>query len=198
MSNTDSTTEGVRSEGAVQARNVRSVVRRMAVRVTSGPFWQGVGALLLDGITKEVREAEVFSGVGFYARPPAGANAEGVLVYEDGAENPYMVGTRDESTRRKVFPKNAPLGQDETAAFNSSAVLHIKAGKVLAYLVGHIADAVGLAKTSELNNLRAFVAAQFSGPGHTHAVTGGATTTTVPVGSVPAVDYVGTTVLKGQ
>lgn len=203
MSSSNSTTEETRNHNSVDRRNTISVIRRMTVRVTSKPFWQAVGALLLDGVTREVRDSEVFSGVGFYARPKQGSNVDAILAFEDGAQNPYIIATRDEGLRRRVFPKNAPLGQDETAAFNTQAVMHIKAGTILAYLVGQIASAVGLAKASELNNLRAFVVQQFSAPGHTHTLVSGGTVTTgvVPVVlpvAAPATAYPGTTVLKGQ
>jgi len=66
-----------------------------------------------------------------------------------------------------------------------------------------VADAVGLAKASELNDLRAFVVQQFSAPGHTHTLVSGGTVTTgvapvvLPV-PAPATAYPGTVVLKGQ
>lgn len=196
MSRTDDTTADHRAQVGKANRDNLNMLRRMVVRVTSKPFWQAVGVLLLDGVTRETAQAEVFSGIGFYSRPKAGANAEAVIANLGGAvENGVIVATRDEDTRKRV----AQIEQDETMAYNTTAVLHItKASKVLAYLAGHIADAVGLAKVSELNDLRAFVAAQFSGVGHSHAAPGGATTGTTPVGSVPSTNYVGTTVLKGQ
>lgn len=199
MSSSNSTIEETRNHNSVDRRNAIGVIRRMTVRVTSKPFWQVVGALLLDGVTREVRESEVFSGVGFYARPKQGSNVDAIIGYEDGAQNPYIIATRDEGTRRKVAKDCA---QDETMAFNTQALLHItKAGKVLAYLAGHLADAVGLAKASELNNLRAFVVQQFSAPGHTHGVSGAVTDSVVPVVLpvvAPTTAYPGTTVLKGQ
>lgn len=203
MSSSDSTTEDFRAQNTVDRRNTIGMLRRMAITVTSGGFWQSVGVLLADGVTKETVDAPVFSGVGFTARPKQGSNAEDIIGYVGGSENPCIIATRDEDLRRRVFPKNAPLGQDETAAFNTLAVLHIKAGAILAYLVGQIANAVGLAKASEVNNLRAFVVQQFSAPGHTHTLVSGGTVTTgvVPVVLpvvVPATEYPGTTVLKGQ
>jgi hypothetical protein len=199
MSSSDATIADVRAQNTVDRRNMIGMLRLMAIRVTSKPFWQGVGVRLVDGVTKETRAAPVFSGIGFYSRPRPGANAEGIMAHVGGPENPCWIATRDEDLRNRAFPKSAPLDQDETAAFNAQAVMHItKAGKILAYLVGHLADAVGLAKTSELNDLRAFVHAQFSGVGHGHPAPGGATTGTTPVGVAPATDYPGTTVLKGQ
>jgi hypothetical protein len=197
-SDSDSTVEEARAKNTTDRRTFLNVIRRMKISLTSETFWQGVGVLLLDRQTKQTTRAEVFPGIGFFSRPHPAANAEEIVAYESGAENPYVVATRDEGTRRKV----AKLDQDETAMFNTKAIFHAtKAGNLLAYLAGHIADAVGLAKTSELNDLRAFVAQQFSGAGHVHAVSGSATTAVTPVilpVPIPSSDYTGTTVLKAQ
>lgn len=202
MSSSDSTIEEVRAQGSVDRRHLMGLVRRVALKLTSGPFWQAVGVLLIDRTTKETIRAEVFSGIGFASRPHPGSNAEAIAVHEGGAENPYFIATRDEDLRKKVFPANAPMQQDETAMFNTQVVSHItKAGKLLVHLLGQAASAVGLAKASELNDLRAFVVQQFSSPGHTHTVSGAATTAVVPVVLpvvLPVATYPGTSVLKGQ
>lgn len=195
MSRSDDTIEETRAQGSVDRRHMLGMLRRMTLRVTSTGFWQVAGALLSDGVTREARLAEVFSGIGFYSRPKPGANAESVVGFVGGAENPCIIATREEDTRKRV----AAIDQDETATFNTKAILHItKAGKVLAYLAGHVADAVGLAKASELNDLRAFVAAQFTDAGHVHGVSGASTNSTAPVGVPPSTDYPGTSVLNGQ
>lgn len=198
MSSSDGTIEEARAKNTVDRRTWLNTLRRMRVSLTSETFWQGVGVLLMDRVTKQAVRAEVFSGIGFYSRPHGAANTEMIVGYEGGAENPYVIATRDEDTRKRV----AKIDKDETMAFNTLAVMHIvKAGQVLAYLAGHLADAVGLAKASELNNLRAFVMQQFSGPGHTHGVSGAVTNSVAPVVVpvvAPASAYPGTTVLKGQ
>lgn len=198
MSKSDTTTEEARADTSKDRRDTIGMLARMAVRVTSGPFWQAVGVLLQDGVTKEAVEAEIYPGIGHYARPKQGANAESIVGYVGGPENPAIIATRDEDTRKRV----AKIDQDETATFNTLALMHItKAGKILAYLAGHIADAVGLAKASELNNLRAFTVQQFAGAGHVHATPSGPTTATTPVVApvaTPTTDYPGTVVLKGQ
>lgn len=189
---TDDTTREWREQISTDRRTWTGMIRRMAITLTNGAFWQVVGHLLIDGKTKETREAEVFSGIGFYARPKARANAEALVVFPGGAANPVVVGTRDEDVRKKV----ANIDQDEAAAYNTVAVLHItKGAQIHARTPG--GTAVELAKVSELNDLRAFVAAQFSGAGHAHGVSGAATNSTVPVG-IPPTAYAGTDVLKGQ
>lgn len=204
MSTIDDSIDEVRNRTSPRERDLSGMIRHMAIALTDGVFWQVAGHLLLDGLTRETKKAEPFSGVGFYSRPAPGSNAEAILVHVGGAENPTIVATRDEDLRKKVFPTTAPMLQDEAATFNTKAMMYItSASKVIACLVGHAASAVGLAKTSELNNLRAFVVQQFSAPGHTHTLVSGGTVTTgvVPVilpVAAPASDYTGTTVLKGE
>lgn len=204
MSTTDDSIADRRDQTSPGARDVLGMVRHMAVTLTDGAFWQVVGHLLIDNRTREAKPAEPFSGVGFYSRPAPGANVEAIVVHAGGAQNPKIVATRDEDLRRRVFPTSAPMAQDEAAAFNTKAMMYItSASKVIACLVGHAASAAGLAKTSELNNLRAFVMQQFSVPGHTHTLVSGGTVTTgvapvvLPV-VAPAAAYPGTTVLQGE
>lgn len=122
MSSSDITTEESRALSSTDRRNTIGMLRLMVIRVTSKSFWQGVGVLLIDGVTKEVRAAPVFSGIGFYARPKQGSNAEGVMASVGGPENPVWIATRDEDTRKRV----AVIDQDETMTFNTGACLHIK------------------------------------------------------------------------
>lgn len=61
----------------------------------------------------------------------------------------------------------------------------------------HAGGSDKLALRSELNDLRAYVATQFSGAGHAHHVSGSATDATTPIG-VPPTSYPGTQVLKGS
>lgn len=194
---TDYTTKDFRDQTSPQTRDWRGMIRRVAISLTSGAKWQTIGHLLLDGVTKETRDAEPFSGIGFYARPAAGANAEAVAVFVGGASNPHIVATRDEDTRKKV----AKLDQDETMAFNTQVgVKMTKDGKIEACANG--GTPVELALASELNSLRAFVMQQFTATGgHTHTVSGAATTAVVAIVTpviAPATDYPGTDVLKGQ
>lgn len=63
----------------------------------------------------------------------------------------------------------------------------------------HAGGSQALALRSEINDLRAFVATQFSPTGHTHtcASAGNPTTATVSSGAPPVASYPGTAVLKG-
>ena len=142
-SHSGNTSKDWRDLTSTQARELAGKVRRMAVSVTNvlagvgtttASFWQVVGHLLADNATQETADAEVFSGVGFYARPPAGANAEAIVAFPGGPANPAIVASRDEATRKKVA---GACGQDETFVFNSKVALRFTAGGLLqAYLVG--------------------------------------------------------------
>ncbi|HEX6022561.1 MAG TPA: hypothetical protein VFZ00_11240 [Solirubrobacter sp.] len=142
-SHSSNTAKDWRDFTSTQARELAGKVRRMAVSMTNilagagtttASFWQLVGHLLLDNTTRETADAEVFSGVGFYARPPAGANAEAIVAFPGGPSNPVVVASRDEATRKAVA--GAAL-QDETFVFNSKVAIRCTAsGLVQIYLLG--------------------------------------------------------------
>lgn len=114
MSSSNDSTTSVRDEVSPTQRDALGMIRRMAVTLTSGPFWQAVGHLLLDG-SRETRQFEPFSGVGFYARPKAGRNVEVILTFVGGAQNPVGIAARDEETRKKM----ANIAEDESAMYNT-------------------------------------------------------------------------------
>lgn len=183
---------------SAQARELAGKVRRMAVSVTNvlagvgtttASFWQVVGHLLLDNTTRETADAEVFSGVGFYARPPAGANAEAIVTFPGGPSNPVIVASRDEATRKKVA--GAAL-QDETFIYNSKVAIRFTAsGLIQAYLVGGPVP-VKLALASDHD---ALVSAYNA---HKHlGVTAGAAISGIPQPGDLGVAAVGSSVLRG-
>ncbi len=108
------------------ARDLLGRIRRFGITRTTSAIWQVVGHVLLDK-TRETRDAEVFPGVGFYARPPASGTPEAIVVFPGGAGNPIIAATRDETTRRAVFNLAGELAPGETAVFNASAVVILKA-----------------------------------------------------------------------
>lgn len=122
MSSSTNTPQEWRDETSSTRREIRGAVRRMAITLTSGTFWQVLGHLLLDG-TPETRHPEVFSGVGFYGRPKAGHNADAIVVFPGGSSNPVIIATRDEDARRAV----AKIAEDETAMFNSATAVTVRA-----------------------------------------------------------------------
>lgn len=166
-------------------RSLRSMVRRLAVVATSRVLWQLTGVRNLDGTT-EALSVEVFPGIGFYARPPAGSKPEAVVVNVGGANAPAIVATRDEQTRKAV----ADLAEDEAAMFNSTGGVFVKAdGTIEARSVA--GTAVALATKADVDNLKAWLVA------HTHAgVTTGVGTSAVAALTPPVVT--GTTKLRGE
>jgi hypothetical protein len=187
VSYTDNTTRQWRDETSPREREARGLVRRLVVNLTTGVFWRTVGHLLLDG-NPETHLAEVFSGIGFYARPKSGHNAEAIVVFPGGASNPIIIATRDEDARKAV----AKLADDETAAFNSRTIILIKKDGTVEIRAAN-GTAQALATKADVAALRV----TFNE--HTHLYTPGpgtAVATAIPVAQADAPS--GTSVLKGQ
>lgn len=172
MSKTDDTTRERRDQTSTAERERLGAIRRMAVNLTSGSFWRVLGHLLFGNV-REQHDAEVFSGIGFYARPKAGANAEAIVAFVGGASNPIIIATRDEDARKAI----AQLDDDSTAMFNTATIIVIKPDGTV-----EIRTAAGVAHP--LPTLDEFNA-------HTHPAPGGAT-------SAPTTPATGTAVLKAQ
>jgi phage gp45-like len=172
-------------------RALIGAIRRMAVTVTSRARWQVTG-YTIDGDT-ETQQAEPFTGIGFYARPPASGKPEAIVVSAAGAKSPAIVAVRDEKTRAAVAGN---VGADEAMMFGSTALVHVTAGgTVEARAPG--GTAVALATLADVQALReAF-------NNHVHILTiaaaagAGGTGTAAPT-ATPAPAPAGTTVLKGQ
>lgn len=114
-----------RNRGA--GRELRNAIRRFAVAATSAVLWALEGFEDADG-NVERQDAEVFSGVGFYARPPATARAE-VVVAKVGGESghPAIIATRDQDTLAAVQALGGSVGEGETIMFNSGAWVRLNA-----------------------------------------------------------------------
>jgi hypothetical protein len=128
-----------------EARRGLGAIRRMAITLTSEPFWQVLGHLLLDG-TPETRDAAPFVGIGIAARPPTDGEPEAIVVFGgNGARSPIIAAARDEKTRRALFAIAGELAADEVAIFNSGTLLHIKAnGELHARAAAGTAEALAL------------------------------------------------------
>lgn len=160
------------------------MLRRFAITLTTTGFWQGVGMLLIDQATRETEKAEVFAGIGIYARPPVGTNSEGIVAYLGAdAQNPVFIAVRDEETRRFVMDRAKPKA-DETFLFNTQAYLALhKDGSIIVRFPGSNGE-VRLATSHDLNSLAIYVRDQFAvngGPGHVHATPSGPTTSVTPI-----------------
>lgn len=180
-------------------RNLFGRIRRFALGVTSRVKWQIIGHRLLDR-KLEAKEAELFGGIGLFARPSSGSKAEAIVVGlgDDGAA-PAIVGVRDEGTRAAVVEELGGVDEDETVLFNSATVVYCKStGVVEVRTPGGAAFA--LAKASELQAL----ASDFYA--HIHAASGAPTSGPMPSFVLPdppspvmtTPGFPGTTVLKGE
>lgn len=161
---------------------VAGLVRRMIARVTTG-VWQLAGVRGLDGSTEVVR-AEVFSGVGFAARPPASSSAEVVVVNLGSAEAPVVVATRDEKTAAAVRQAIGGLDAGDTLVFNGAVIVWLRAGGTVE-IRSPGGTAGRLATLEDIMALRDWVAA---------LPVGGTGSATLPGCPTPA----GTTVLRGE
>jgi phage gp45-like len=133
-------------------RSLVGAIRRMAIRVTSRPLWQVTG-YEIDGTT-ETQQAEPFTGIGFFARPPASGKPEAIVVAAAGAKSPAIVAVRDEKTRAAVA---GTLAEDEAMVYGSTALVHVTAGgTVEARAPG--GTAVYLATKADIDALRAWLA----------------------------------------
>lgn len=102
---------------------LKGMVRRMAISLTAKALWQLVGFRQADGTT-ETRQAEPFTGIGFYSRPPSSGKPEAIVLMVGDANAPIAVATRDEKTRAAVA---GALEPDEAMMFNSAALVYVKA-----------------------------------------------------------------------
>lgn len=176
------------AEISPKARDMLGRIRRMVVSVTARALWQVVGHKLFDGTT-ETRDAEVFSGIGFYSRPPSSGKPEAIVVFPGGAGNPIVAATRDEKTRQAIAGE---LAEGETAVYNASAIVFLRAnGTIEIRSAGGTAQA--LATKADLDALIAAFNA------HVHVYIPG-TLATVPtaVPTTPASSSTGTTKLRGE
>jgi len=186
MSKTDNTTKDWRDETSTVARRLAGLVRRVAINMTQGTAWQAIGHILLDG-NKETLDAEVFSGIGFWSRPAADANAEAIVAFPGGPSNPAIVATRDEALRKKAVGGDGL--QDETYIFNSQVRIRFtNSGLIQCHLLGGPVP-VALALKSDVDA----VVTAFNA--HTHVETGG--TTNAVVAGQRAPGAIGSSVLRG-
>jgi hypothetical protein len=129
---------------------VAGSIRRMAITLTAKVLWQLTGHTI-DGVV-EVLRAEPFTGIGFYSRPPATGKPEAIVANLIDADAPVVIAARDEKTRAAAVGE---IEADETAVYNSLAILHFKEdGTIEARPVGG-GPAVELALKSDLDASKA-------------------------------------------
>lgn len=106
-------------------RFVRGLVRRVEVTFARTGIWQvrGQRAGASGGGVDETFDADLFPGVGFFARPSGSAATEAVTVAAGGTGATMIVATRDEATRAK-WDAQVPAGT--TATFNEVVGMVVK------------------------------------------------------------------------
>jgi len=117
------TIEDFRGPAREMAVELRGMVRRLAVGVArSSGLWQLLGYVGAGGERETFPDVEVYSGIGFGARPPASGTAPEVIVVNVGGRpgHPVVVATRDKGSE-------VSLEEDETAVWTTQSVIHIKA-----------------------------------------------------------------------
>ncbi len=95
-------------------------IRRMIL--TTKVLWQLRG-FTLPGADPEVFPAEPFTGIGIYARPPAGSKPEAIVVNVGGATAPVIIAVRDEQTRAAAAGN---IAAGETMVYTPLAMLYLK------------------------------------------------------------------------
>lgn len=185
------TSEDLAKETSTLHRFVKGMIRRMAVKLTSGSKWQLLGYRGGTG-GEETVDVEPFTGIGFYSRPPSSGRPEAIMAGVGGSKTPVIVAMRDEQTRKAI----AQLAEGETAIYNDKAIIVLKAdGTVEIRLAGGVA--IPLATKQDLVDLRARLLSWTPVTGDGGAALKAILTSWLGAGPTytwPA----GTTVLKGQ
>lgn len=154
---------------------VAGMVRRMAISLTTKVLWQLVGVQLPDGNGGKVKEtinAEAFTGIGFFARPPSSGKPEAIVVSLGDASAPMIIAVRDEKTRAAIV---GSLEAGETAMYNDRALVYVKSdGSIEARSAG--GTAAPLATKADLTALANFVQG---------LLVGGSGSAPIPPGTVP-------------
>ncbi len=181
-----------------RSREFAGMVRRMIVTRTRTARWQVTGHKLLDGNT-ETRDAELFGGVGFHARPNEDDDTEAIVAFPAGGQGgPIIVAVRQEARRRVV---TTDLAAAETQIHNSATgsaatIIRIKAdGTVEIRSLAGVA--LPLPTLAEFNALvAAFNAFLVIYNAHTHVLTGYGTTVGPVAPGVNGAPGTGTTILR--
>lgn len=112
------------SRGVLELANL---ARRVVFSATSGGRWAVQGYETEDGIEGDDDDpVDLFPGIGIYAKPASGDNAEGVMLHVGGrADHPTIVATRNEDARRRYVAEFGDLSPGEFAIFNSAGTARV-------------------------------------------------------------------------
>jgi hypothetical protein len=171
-------------------RTIRGMVRRFAIALTQGKnsIWQFVGVRSpIAG--DEVRQLEVFPGIGFFSRPSQSGRPEAIATAIAGAAKGLVaVATRDEKTLQAITSAlpNGELAEDETIVYSGAALVHVRANGTVEIRTPGPGTPLPLATLKDIVELREWIAS------HSHPSNGSAPNPPdVPTPS-------GTTVLKAK
>lgn len=188
---TRQTIEHLRQRTSQVYLRLRGLARRVVLSLTNNDgIWQALGYRGVDELGEDAEGekfvAEVFPGLGFYARPKRGAKPEAVIIHIGAESNhPVIIATRDKAAQ-------VVLNEDETAVFNSQSVVLIKADGTVE-VRDRSGVAVPLALKADVDALRTWLAT------HTHSgVTTGTGSSAVPVQAGTLPNAAGTSKLRGQ
>lgn len=122
-------------------RFVRGMIRRMAVTFSDKVKWQLLGNRGGSG-GDEVASFDVFSGIGFFSRPPRSGKPEAIVASYGSTRTSAIIATRDEATRQVGA---GDLQEGETCVYNDKARIIVKAdGSVEIRLHGGVALSLAL------------------------------------------------------
>lgn len=150
---------------------------------TSARTWQAVFA------QQDSQQAQVFTPVGYYARPAA-RGARALAVRGQNGRTLAVFAFQDPEGRI------VELAEDERAVANDAAEIIVRAnGEVHVRAAG--GTAMPLARKADVDALWAYLNQQFDpATGHVHATPSGATTTITSAAAIGSAE--GTTILRGQ
>jgi hypothetical protein len=99
-----------------------NLARRVVFGATSGGQWTIRGYETDDDIEgSDDDPADVFGGIGIYAKPASEDDAEGVLINIGGkADHPTIAAVRNEDARKRYVDEFGDISAGEIAIFNSS------------------------------------------------------------------------------
>jgi phage gp45-like len=168
MSHRDSTDHA--RETSASIRGFKGMIRRLLVTLADASTRWQVKGVYGSSAGDEIFQAELFPGIGIFARPPANGSPEAVLASPGG--NPkagVIVATRDEATRKLIASQ---VGPSETCIYNDVAMVIIKSdGTITAKSIN--GAGVALATKADIDAMRLI----FNAHVHPGVTAGGASTT---------------------
>jgi len=192
------TVRNLRDRTGGPALDLRNALRRMVIAATDAVLW-ALSGFEADG-SVEREEAEVFPGIGFYARPAANSDGAEAIVIKVGGQSghPAIVATRDQRALEALERVAGRIGAGEAVMFTANVMVKLtSAGQILAGSPG--GPFAPLPTMADINALRNWVATHVHGgvtAGPASTLSGPATNT--PQNGTSPPNAAGTTRLRAQ